>query len=515
MNIVSIICLLIVVASFFGKRKYLLYAAFGFLAFGTTAILPSAMTGGATLLMGSAAFLLLCLKVLIERNGLSNFMRSAFSLKYMGLLTIYTFIAVISAFILPKVFLGRVYIFPVRMTWAANIPDILRPTNANFTQSTYVFIDFLTAVVFSNLVRSRNFLKDYGWALIVGAGVTVATGLLDMATSATGTGALLEMFRTASYAIMTESEVSGVRRVVGLMPEASAFGGLSIQFLAILLFARYMFPPALRYKVVLPVALVLAVLVCLSTSSAAYAGLMAIVGVYFLDSIRRLAAGAGDQKRQQVGEFVLILLVSFVGVMVVLSFEQGRETAFNVIDQMIFKKASSGSAMERASWNTQALTAFVQTMGMGVGVGSVRTSNLFVNILASTGAIGFFFFISFLIKVMFARCKVRDVRIIEMVHGAKLAIIPGFVVQYLAGSVPDYSVLVAALFGVIVGGASMVRGNPQPAGRKLATRPIDPAPARELSPENESEVLGSLRDEDMHASILGKLSSIIKRPPRY
>ncbi|WP_216073557.1 hypothetical protein, partial [Acinetobacter baumannii] len=69
-----------------------------------------------------------------------------------------------------------------------------------------------------------------GRAVLVGGATVAATGLASMLADAGGMGALLEPFRTVTYVLLTEDEALGLRRLTGLMPEASAFGGLCVLY---------------------------------------------------------------------------------------------------------------------------------------------------------------------------------------------------------------------------------------------------------------------------------------------
>ncbi len=459
MTIPSIIGLVLLIISLFRPTRWLLMCALGTMAFGSLAVLPPTWTGGITLLLGSTAFMLLIAKSLIAPGGVNKFIRNACDLRNLGLLTAFTVIAVAGALILPKIFIGQVYIFPLRNSnlGTALIREPLQPTNANITQSAYMIISYMAAAVFCDLVKRQNFFKDFGAALIAGGLFTFLSGITDMVTSATGTGKALAGFRNASYAIMAEGDIDGVRRIIGLMPEASAFGTMCITFFAMLLFGRNLFTPQQRARVVMPIALGCGGLAAMSTSSTAYVALAVVIVIFFFDASRRLGIGSYEEKRQAMGEFAAIVALSLVALVALLSFEKTRDTMFNLVDAMVFKKTQSGSFLERTSWNDQALSAFMQTYGMGVGAGAVRTSNFFINILASTGIVGSLFFFSFLIKLVLAKPKIEDERVHEVMHMAKLTLIPIAAMAFLVGTTPDYGVITGCLFGIIVGGSAAVK----------------------------------------------------------
>lgn len=456
-NIPSLICLAFLVFALFRPIRWLFIAAFALPAFGSLAVLPPNLTGGISLLVDSAAFIFLILKVFMTPKGADVFWRDAFSARRMGLLLMFTIVAVIGAMVLPKAFIGQVYVIPLRPSGKFLIAEPLQPTNGNITQSAYLVISFMTAAVFCGMARLKGFAEDFGWALIAGGAVTTFTGLLDFATSAVGHGEVLDIFRNASYAFMTEGEISGVRRLVGLMPEASAFGTVAITNFALLLFSRNLYSTKLRNRVVLPLALLCGLEAGLSTSSTAYIALFVVCALYVWDASKRLHGESEDDKRQTLRELTAVAAFGLIGLLLVLSFEQTRNTLFSLLDTMVFKKTQSESFTERSNWNEWAMKAFMGTNGIGVGVGGVRTSNFFINVLSSTGIVGALFFALFILKIVRAKAKIDDKPMLEVIHAAKFTMVPILIMQLLVGTIPDYGVVTGALFGIIVGISSAMK----------------------------------------------------------
>lgn len=470
-NIPSLLCLAFLVVALFRPMRWLFIAAFALPAFGSLAVLPPNLTGGISLLVDSAAFMFLIAKVFFTPGGADVFWRDGFALRRMGLLLLFTIVAVIGAMTLPKAFIGQVYVIPLRPSGKFLIAEPLQPTNGNITQSAYLVISFMTAVAFCGMSRLKGFAEDFGWALIAGGAVTAFTGLLDFGTSLVGHGEILEVFRNASYAFMTEGEISGVRRVVGLMPEASAFGTVAITNFALLLFSRNLYDTKIRNRVVLPLALLCGALAGLSTSSTAYIALMVVCALYCWDASKRLSGEDQAEKRQTLMELTAVAGFGLVALLLILSFEQTRNTLFSLLDTMVFKKTQSESFSERSSWNDWAMKAFTGTFGLGVGAGGVRTSNFFINILSSTGVLGTFFFALFLLKIIRAKAKIDDKPMMEVIHAAKFTMVPILIMQLLVGTIPDYGVVTGALFGIIVGVASAMK----PKVRRQRPRPGDPS----------------------------------------
>jgi hypothetical protein len=134
-------------------------------------------------------------------------------------------------------------------------------------------------------------------------------------------------------------------------------------------------------------------------------------------------------------------------------FDETRNTLYSIFDQMILQKTQTASYIERSAWTRVAFEAWLTTDGLGVGVGSVRTSNFFANILASTGFLGFGLFGLFLLRIFTLRPP-ADRRLAELLRGSKLTLVPTLFGAAVAGTTPDYGGMIAALFGIIVGAAA-------------------------------------------------------------
>jgi hypothetical protein len=72
------------------------------------------------------------------------------------------------------------------------------------------------------------------------------------------------------------------------------------------------------------------------------------------------------------------------------------------LDNLIFSKSDSTSGIERQSWNTIAWQNFFDSYGLGLGLGTVRTSSFPLALLSNVGLPGAIFYVLFVI-VAFGR----------------------------------------------------------------------------------------------------------------
>jgi hypothetical protein len=454
LNIATLITLGLIAVCFLRRDGALLSLAFVLLSFGSFSVVP----GGTTVLAASVAFLLLAVKVFTQ-PGASHDLARAMSLKTMGLLVAFMVLAVIWALVVPRVSSPNILVYPMAVG-IASYPVHLQPTSANINQSIYQIISCGVALSFFAMARIARFADAFLRAAMWGAVAVIATGLADMIGPHVGLAKVLDLFRTANYTFLNGVEVMGVTRVVGLMPEASTFGALAVSFGALLLFCRNAFAPRLKRRaVVLGVACL--AFAALSTSSAAMVSLAVTFALLCADLASRLIIERRADKRAAMNEAAILAGLIFVTVLYFVAFDAQRDFIVRIIDSAVFKKSESDSYIERSAWSRQAWEAFLASGGIGVGVGSVRTSNFFINIIASTGIFGTVLFALFLLRVATAaapsilwpnaQSPFAHLQDAELARGAKLALAVNFTGLFFVGTVPDYGLFVAMLFGTIVG----------------------------------------------------------------
>lgn len=455
MNIPSIICLILIIWAFYRDVKYLMTLCFCFQSMGTMSVLPVAWTGGVNVLPGTIALLALAMKTLAFDATREPLIGAVFGVRRFGLLSYFTIVAVFGAFMLPSLFEGLFSVFPQRPSTRFLIPEPVHASSGNISQSVYLVVSFLGALTFGRLALDDNFIKNFCQSIVVSSIFTVSTGIADAATSALQMGDVLNIFRTANYAIMTEGEISGIRRIVGLMPEASAFGSIAVIEFALLVFTRNMFSPKYKLFLVAPLSCLCGLFAFLSASSTAYVGILVVLMLFVLNSIYRMWRGGAVYGRGLFAEFGLVGFFAAFLVLLILANEETRSKMMGIVNSLLLDKPTSTSFQERASWNRLAWEALWRSNGLGVGAGTLRTSNFFLNILASTGFFGAALFAGFWINVMFGRIRSTLARTIEFVMALRMTLIGAASMMLLAGTVPDYGMYVAAIMGATVGVAGL------------------------------------------------------------
>jgi hypothetical protein len=450
----SVVALVLMFLGLLPRSPYfLLYLFFALGPFESLSLLGEA--GGATVLPQAACGVLLVSKLLLAKGQIPRAFDAAIDPGKLGFLFVFLLYGLFSAYVMPRLFANMMEI--VEMNPENPGTSLLHPAAANFNQSVYMTLSVGTALAFALYGERANFRRHYIQALWVAGVVLIATGLADLLFAAAGLESLLEPFRNA-YAILAKAEVLGSKRVVGLTPEASAFGTMCVGAAANLVFLRPCYERAILRNVLVPLtSLGLLGMAVLSTSSAAYVGLVVFSLLFAANWVRR-ALSADVPSREGLKWEALIAVAAGLAVLAILALIPNMmDPVYAMLDEMIFKKSQTASYVERTMWSRLALNAFFSTYGLGVGLGSVRTSNWFVAILSSTGLIGGGLLGWFILRLFVLPCRSAEARTREMAAGLKFGLLPTFAMAALVGTTPDIGVINGAAMGVLT---SLISINP-------------------------------------------------------
>ena len=129
--------------------------------------------------------------------------------------------------------------------------------------------------------------------------------------------------------------------------------------------------------------------------------------------------------------------------------------AWNVIDVSVLQKSQSDSAIERGSFNIQAAKLFGETYGLGVGLGSTRTSNYVYLLLSNLGVVGTTLFVLFVAALALVRPRgdlaPEDRRIAA---AARVGVLGALVPAVLIATIFDLGPLFYVLVGITASGAA-------------------------------------------------------------
>lgn len=428
--------------------QYLLYTFFASMPFGAFAVIPPALTAGLTFTATPIVALALAARYLGSRQGAAFLLTSATDFRKLGLVSGFFAISLVVTFFAPRLFANQVYVIPVR--GLLDDPDLLRPTTQNISQIAYLGISILTIFTFGKMLRDPTLQKHVYSALLWGAVATITTGFLDFATQYIPVGFILEPFRTATYALLTDVEVFGGKRVVGLMPEASSYGSVCIAFLSAIYFLRFYVDKQQPAPLpVTPVLVGLLLFTWLSKSSSAYVGLLFIFLCAICEWLWRASALERNPRRKKGLrlEFLTVGVVIISIALVLLFVPSLLDPITALFDRMVLQKTESQSFEQRSSWTAISWSALQQTFGIGVGVGSTRASNGIVAVFSGAGYVGALLYFAFVLQTTLRSPPKKDNRSKSALSGLRWTLLPVFLVNALIGTSADFGLFVAWLYG--------------------------------------------------------------------
>ncbi len=397
-QLIGILTLLIGIASLFRPAPFTVNVFFCSTLLGASAALVLDSLGGTNispshLLLGFLLFRLLS-DERVANNALQgvSFGRPGFWL----LLTV--IFSIISAFFMPRLFAGQTLTFPVRAESNQSVP--LAPAMSNITQSIYFIGNFACFITLYGYASTLSGRKVLGGAAIACATLNLIFGALDLLTYFTNTTELFSFIRNANYALLSDTEVAGFKRIVGSFTEASSFGSATLGYFA---FTGRLWLLGIRTQLTAPLAFLSLMAMLFATSTTAYVGLGAFLALSYLQvmfsALRRPIT-------MQMSLFLIVgPIVMALGTVAIALNDNASAYAQNLVDTMVLNKLSTASGIERSSWNEQALQNFFDTFGFGVGNGSVRASSFPIGVLASLGIVGALIFSLFFITFLLSRGK--------------------------------------------------------------------------------------------------------------
>jgi hypothetical protein len=300
-----------------------------------------------------------------------------------------------SALFLPRIFAGLTYVFSLaRFGDDVGIQLLpLAPRSSNITQAAYLIGNFVCFAVVAAYARMGG-LSIIARSIVLTAVLCLVFAAADLLTYVTNTQYLLSFIRNANYRMLSDGEIGGLKRIVGSFSEAGAY---SYAALALYAFVLALWLEAYPMKRLGLLCSLLLATILLSTSSTAYAAVLVFSLITLLGCLSRSAhSKATSRQMSYVGLTFLVLPIILMATMLLSSV---WSTITALFDATIANKLGSQSGVERMLWNEQALVTFLDTSGMGAGVGSVRASSFIVALAASVGVPGVLLFAAFLFSL--------------------------------------------------------------------------------------------------------------------
>lgn len=356
---------------------------------------------GGQITPGHLALGFFALAIVVRRGGLATgasaaaFPRAGF---WLLLMTVW---AACTAIIMPRLFYGEFQVIPLGITNSLGIiaPIPHGPVSSNLNQSVYFTGNLVAFLGVVALCRSHRMVKAAAVGALVAIGVNIGIVVMDQAMDAAGQSHLLKFIRNAEFSQLFHAKVFGMKRITGSFPEASAYAGAAMGMMA---FCLRLWRGGIMTRVTGPMTLVVLLTVVLSTSTTAYVALGAYLFVIYSFAAIGIdpALASGHAPREGQSKFLKYGPLVVLGIIILMAV---RPDIFSFLTEFmnstVSEKITSDSGQERSSWNTYGINTIINTMGLGAGLGSVRTSSFVIGLPANIGLIGTFFFAMFFLRL--------------------------------------------------------------------------------------------------------------------
>jgi hypothetical protein len=274
----------------------------------------------------------------------------------------------------------------------------LAPVSGNLTQMLYFTAGLVCFVVFLVYASDSRNVRIFANAVVACAAANLAFGALDFVTYWMNANDVLFFIRNANYTMLYEVELGGFKRVVGSFTEAAAYASTTLWLLAFTS-RLWLFGIAPATTGVISALSLVALAVAFSTTG--YAGLACYMTIEYCLIFARVLSGRGNKA---MVAFLFLTPILLASIIIAMALHEPTWATVRELFQITFvDKLSSESGVERTSWNRQALLNVIETMGLGVGVGSTRTSSWLLAVPVNLGVFGSITYLAFIGAVLLAR----------------------------------------------------------------------------------------------------------------
>lgn len=447
----TVFAVLVCAAGLLAPRKLLLHALMLWCLFGGAAAIALPALGGATITPAVMFLPFLIVRVWFERGGgdvLRRVPRPGF---WLALLALW---GGLTAVFLPRMLAGEVQILTIDRGAAAYSGPVLldlRPVSGNITQVAYAFGAVGCFFAVRAWLDRPGRVSAFCDAVLMLAALNCLAALINLGEFYLGLPPMLDSVRTAGYAMFEAHETAGLMRIQGTFPETSAFSAFTLPLFA--------FTSSLWLRKVRPfwsggLSAALLTLLLISTSGTAYTGLCLYAGAVALALGWHAYRERGVPRLAALSLGASLAAAAFFGVLAL-----ELPVAGNVIEffnSTVVGKLQSESGIERGSWNRQAWSNFLETWGVGVGLGSARASSYPLVLLSNVGVIGTLLFAAF----VFSACRGNRSagQIAPVPDAGRQAVIAALLAASVSGTVFDLGVAFYAFAAVASLGAGRLVG---------------------------------------------------------
>ncbi|HET8933384.1 MAG TPA: hypothetical protein VFN67_08100 [Polyangiales bacterium] len=383
---------IVLLAGIFASRSSVLYWQLALCLFGATAALT--LPNGAVITPSNLFLPFLLLRAFGENHGSQYIKRVPAAGVWLGLAAL---VGIVVAAFIPRFFQGELVVLTVDRQGVGSRPALypLQPVSTNFTQSVYAVGGVAAFLAFRALLERRGRITSFRDAALLLCALDCAAGVLNLAEFHLGLPSLLSYVRNAYAVFDTYAGYGGLMRIHGTFSEASAYAAFTLPLFA---FSFYLWLHGVRALYTGTLAATSGTLLLISTSATAYVGIIMYATMLVFCLIYRSYVRGHMPRLGLILAGALLALV-LVGSLFVLETRFGERIS-DYMSVTLLNKLDSSSGNERSLWNRHAWHNFLDTYGVGVGLGTARASSYALVLLSNLGAIGTVFYLMFLASIL-------------------------------------------------------------------------------------------------------------------
>lgn len=429
-----------------------------------------ASSGGSSIPPADFALLFLGLRMLISRVG--RFPQLIMACRQNLFFVVYCLYSAVTAILLPKLFAHRIDVVPMR-SLGSNLSVLyavvpLHTSLQNVTTALYLLGTLFAALATAVIIRLERTQAAIVRVIVAVTWLHISFGILGAILGAGGHADWLDFLRNGSYAQLDQS-TEGVQRIAGIFPEASAYAAYGFFFFA---FNAELWLRNIRSTITGMSAICMLLMLLCTTSSTAYVSIAA----YALALLLRVALTPmhlSPAKMISLMAMVFAALVAVLGIAAIF-YSFGNEM-LRILNHATFAKAQTLSGRQRLFWAEQGFHAFTASYGLGIGVGSFRSSSLLSAVLGSTGVIGAALLLAAFLGILrIFRPSSHDLRGMEIdrvSNAAAWAAVMGMIPAFITAPGADPGIIFGIFAGIAVAGRL-----PRPSKLRLARLQLTAGP---------------------------------------
>lgn len=270
----------------------------------------------------------------------------------------------------------------------------------NITQITYLTLNALFVFVIAHQgakLGTEALRSCFQTGMVAAIVISAFVCLWQMASFYAGVPfADAFFFSNAGYAKASGQALFGILRVNGLFSEPSALAYFYIAFLCFC-WSNLQATPTMRWSLL---TFTCVAMMILSTSTTAFL-LLAAFALMSLPDVWRLASrsfpGGGGLTVTGLTAMAVLLVSLVAGAVMLLQY---RYEVDQIFTSMVLEKQDTSSFEQRTGVDRMALDIFVETYGLGIGLGSHKPSSLGMTILSNLGAVGSILFLAMIVSAV-------------------------------------------------------------------------------------------------------------------